>query len=121
MQWHLSRVMQPHSRAQQPHIIQNTENAMVTTATAVPFIRPLSLAELLDQAIGLYRRNFLTFIGIIAIAYIPVGILQALVAFLLTSSLQPEAISSPEALLSNTGYWLGMAGSLVLWIIQLIL
>ncbi len=33
---------------------------------SLPSLRPLRLGELLDQAIRLYRRNFLTFIGIIA-------------------------------------------------------
>jgi hypothetical protein len=91
----------------------------MTTAPA-PFIRPLRLAELLDQAIGLYRRNFLKFIGIIAIPYIPLGILQGVATFL-TASSTAESISDPNFNLSNPSYWLGVGGSLVILILQFIL
>ena len=43
--------------------------------SAVPVLRPLRLGELLDQAVRIYRRNFLTFIGIIALVYIPYSVL----------------------------------------------
>ncbi|WP_420631454.1 hypothetical protein [Candidatus Leptofilum sp.] len=40
--------------------------------TALPQnLRPLSMAQLLDRAIRLYRKNFLLFIGIVAVAQIP--------------------------------------------------
>jgi hypothetical protein len=38
---------------------------------ALPHLRAMSLPELLDQAIRLYRQNFVKFVGIIAIPYIP--------------------------------------------------
>lgn len=37
------------------------------TASATPRLRPLGLGELLDQTIRLYRRNFLTLIGLQAV------------------------------------------------------
>jgi hypothetical protein len=49
----------------------------ITAAT----LRPLGLGELLDQSIRLYRRNFLKFIGIMALIQVPVGILQLIVTF----------------------------------------
>ena len=53
----------------------------------LPALRPLRLGELLDQAIRLYRRNFITFIGIIALVYVPLMILQTASTTLMTSSM----------------------------------
>jgi hypothetical protein len=56
----------------------------MSKAQSLPNLRPLSLGELLDQAIRLYRRNFFKFIGIIAIVQIPItiiGLVISLVAF----------------------------------------
>ena len=50
-------------------------------------LRPLRLGELLDQAIRLYRRNFITFVGIVAMVYVPLMILQIASTALMTSSL----------------------------------
>lgn len=50
------------------------------TAASAPHLRPLGLGELLDQAIRLYRRNFLKFIGIIAVVQVPLALLQLLVS-----------------------------------------
>jgi hypothetical protein len=52
------------------------------TASTIPHLRPLSLGKLLDQAIRLYRRNFFTFIGIIAIVQIPLTVIQLVVSLL---------------------------------------
>lgn len=45
------------------------------TATTLS-LRPLGTGELLDRAVRLYRRHFLTFIGIIAIVQVPLVLLQ---------------------------------------------
>ncbi|MBI5932448.1 MAG: hypothetical protein HY867_01975 [Chloroflexi bacterium] len=95
------------------------------TASSVPFIRPLTLGQLLDQAIGLYRRNFAAFIGIIAIPYIPLTLLQSVISYfsmdsaasILTSP--PLDSTSPFGLPS--GYWAGVAGMFVVAFIQFIL
>ena len=50
-------------------------------------LRPLRLGELLDRAIRLYRGNFLTFIGIIAVVYVPLMVLQTAASALLSSSM----------------------------------
>lgn len=53
-------------------------------------IRPMSLGEILDKAIRLYRQNFLTFIGIFAIPYIPMVVLQ-----MIFSVLYSTAVANP--------------------------
>ncbi|MBK9944994.1 MAG: glycerophosphoryl diester phosphodiesterase membrane domain-containing protein [Kouleothrix sp.] len=43
---------------------------------ATPRLRPMSLGDMFDAAFRLYRQHFLTFIGITALLYVPVAILQ---------------------------------------------
>jgi len=87
----------------------------------MPSLRPLRLGELLDQAIRLYRRNFLTFVGIIAIVYVPVMILQTASSALMTSSFLDFSPSSPDEIFTNSGYWIGMLSTFVLLFVQFIL
>lgn len=87
-----------------------------------PALRPLRLGELLDQAIRLYRRNFVTFIGIIAVIYIPLMILQTASTALMTSSLGSLATASrPEEIFTNYAYWGGVLSTLVITFVQFIL
>jgi hypothetical protein len=58
-------------------------------ASSLPSLRPLGVGELLDQAIRLYRRNFLNFIGIIAVVQIPIGLLQLVLALLAVNGANP--------------------------------
>src|SRR6476646_2751035 len=39
-------------------------------------LRPMSIGDMLDAAFRLYRRHFLTFIGIVALLQVPMAILQ---------------------------------------------
>jgi hypothetical protein len=88
---------------------------------ALPTLRPLRLGELLDQAIRLYRRNFLTFIGIIAVVYVPLMILQTAASALMTSSLGDIASStSPGEIFSNYAYLGGMLSTLVVGFLQFV-
>ncbi|HET9588689.1 MAG TPA: glycerophosphoryl diester phosphodiesterase membrane domain-containing protein [Anaerolineales bacterium] len=89
--------------------------------STLPTLRPLGLGELLDQAIRLYRRNFLTFIGIIALVYVPVMILHTASTTLLSSSMLGFASSSPDEIFSNYAYWIGMFSTLGVAFIQFIL
>ena len=82
-------------------------------------LRPLRLGELLDQAIRLYRRNFITFVGIVAMVYVPLMILQIASAALMTSSLD-TLTSSPEQIFTTYAYWGGMLSSLVVAFLQFI-
>jgi hypothetical protein len=83
-------------------------------------LRPLRLGELLDRAIRLYRANFLTFIGIIAVVYVPLMVLQTAASTLLTSSML-SGFSTPEEIFTNTAYWAGIASTLILAFVQFIL
>src|SRR5512138_2571385 len=85
---------------------------------SLPVLRPLRIGELLDRAIRLYRANFLTFIGIIALVYVPLTILQVLASALLSSSM---IRTSPDQIFSNASYWIGMLATFFLAILQFIL
>lgn len=68
------------------------------TNTTIPFMRPMRLPELLDQAIRLYRRNFFKLIAIIGMPYIPLSLIQAWASYEttriqlgLTSNISPGA------------------------------
>ncbi len=87
--------------------------------SALPALRPLRLGELLDQAVRLYRRNFLTFVGIIALVYIPYALIEVLFSALSTSSLQ-LAQSDPQNYVFSPGYWLTILGSMIIPFIYLI-
>lgn len=97
------------------------------TAASLPHLRPLSLGELLDQAIRLYRRNFLKFIGIIAIVQIPLAILQMLASLLtfggvFAQAQNPEAVPATDPFSAlGPGYLAGIGLSLGLGLISFIL
>jgi hypothetical protein len=83
-------------------------------------LRPLRLGELLDRAIRLYRGNFLTFIGIIAVVYVPLMVLQSAASALMSSSIL-TGYSTPQELFANSGYWIGLLSILVLGLVRFIL
>lgn len=89
--------------------------------SALPALRPLRLGELLDQAIRLYRRNFLMFIGIIAVVYVPVMVLQTVATTLLSSSMLRLTSASPDEIFLNYGPWLGMSLTFLVALLQFIL
>jgi hypothetical protein len=91
-------------------------------SSSLPVLRALRLGELLDQAIHLYRRNFLTFIGIIAVVYVPLMLLQTASSALLSSSLLDiSSTRNPQEIFSNNAYLVGMISTLILAFIQFIL
>ena len=85
-------------------------------------IRPMTLGEILDKAIRLYRQNFLTFIGIFAIPYIPMVVIQMVFSILYTTTMMsPDRLQSADPL---TEMGLGIAtiiGSVVFLIANFIL
>lgn len=88
---------------------------------AQPTLRPLRLGELLDRAIRLYRGNFLTFIGIIAVVYVPLMVLQTAAGALL-GSLPTSGMSTSDTLPSNYAYVIGIFSTLIILIfVQIIL
>ncbi len=90
------------------------------TDTASPIIRPMNLPELLDRSIRLYRQNFLKFIGIFAIPYIPLMLMQTVISFFTSRSMlnglstNPSNPFTPEMLRA-------FSGSLVILFVQFIL
>ena len=70
------------------------------TLDTTPRLRPLGLGELLDQVMRLYRRNFLKFIGIVAVVLIPLTLLQIgySLIFINTAELQTETDILPSLL-----------------------
>lgn len=57
----------------------------------VPDLKPLSAGQILDRAIRLYRKNFLSFLGIIAFAQIPLAVLAI--------TLNVAALSAPDLII----------------------
>ena len=88
------------------------------TSPAIPTLRPLRIGELLDRAIRLYRANFLTFIGIVALVYVPLMVLQVAASALFSSSMN---LSSPNQIFSNPAYWVGWLSTILLAILQFVL
>jgi hypothetical protein len=84
-------------------------------------LRPFRLGEMLDRAIRLYRANFLTFIGIIAVVYVPLMVLQTAAAALMNGSLMGGRFSTPEEIFTNVGYWIGILATIVLTLVRFIL
>ena len=95
------------------------------TVTA-PRLHPLGIGEMLDQAVRIYRSNFINFIGIIAIVQIPISVLN-LILSLLTASSTAASLQNPIAPSDNPfeilgpGYLAGMGGSCILMIVSLLL
>lgn len=83
-----------------------------------PVLRPLRLGELFDQAIRIYRRNFLTFVGMLAIVYIPAMVLQAGVSTLLLIYM---STADRTQLIFSPAYWLFLLGSFASGIVSSIL
>ncbi len=97
----------------------------MTVATG-PRLRPLGLGQLLDQAIRLYRRNFLKFIGIIAIVQIPLTLFQLLTSVLTVSSMFSQLDSesgfpSDPSDIFGPAYFAGIAGSLLVAVVSFVL
>ena len=51
-------------------------------------LRPMGVGDLLDIAFRLYRRHFLLFVGIVAVIYVPLTLVQTILeeTFLLTEA-----------------------------------
>ncbi|MFN8501661.1 glycerophosphoryl diester phosphodiesterase membrane domain-containing protein [Kouleothrix sp.] len=59
--------------------------------TPQPRLRPMALADMLDTAFRLYRRHFLTFVGIVALLQVPMAIVQFLAQMPYAQALQRMA------------------------------
>jgi len=85
------------------------------------------MGELLDHAFRLYRRNFFTFIGIIAIVQVPLTLLTLLTTLLTTTDVitraQTYTGSPTESIwdILGPGFGLGVLGTLLLGVIGFVL
>lgn len=62
---------------------------------AVFDLRPMSLADLFDVLVGLYRRHFGGLVQIAAVVYLPLGVLQVASAVLLFRAMETSAPGTP--------------------------
>jgi hypothetical protein len=101
---------------------------MTSTLEPASALRPLSLVELLDRAIRLYRQNFLKFVAIIAVVQLPLTLISMfLSAFMMSPALvrmqqytrQPTRVD-PSSLF-GVGYWTAICGSLAVAVLQFFL
>jgi hypothetical protein len=90
------------------------------TDSVLPIIRPMTLAELLDRSIRLYRQNFVKFIGIFAIPYIPLMLLQGGLSFFTSTSVLSQVNNDPSNPFT-AGMVLPILGSFIFVFIQFIL
>jgi hypothetical protein len=107
------------------HFLLNPKESLMTLAP--PNLRPRTVVELLDLAIRLYRRNFLTFIGIVAVMQVPIVLLQLLVSLATFgdtfAQLQDQDFflnTQPEDFLTPTVYG-GIIGTLCLTLLSWVL
>jgi hypothetical protein len=77
-------------------------------AYSIPTLRPMGVGDLLDETIRVYRRHFLVFVGIGAVLWVPMAVLQ----------LVPQTLVHSSRLAPDTGS-LGSATGLA-WIINLL-
>jgi hypothetical protein len=71
---------------------------------AAPDLRALTLGEILDRAIRLYRRNFVNFVGIVALVQVPLSILQLILTASqsnLVASVPSSSTNSYQRMLEN--------------------
>lgn len=95
------------------------------TAPATSHLRPLNIGRLLDQAVRMYRQNFLKFIGIIAIVQVPVMLLQMIVSLFtfadLFSVLENAGPTPDPADIFGPSYFTGIGASFVIGILSFLL
>ncbi len=87
-------------------------------AAQAPLLRPLSIAEIIDAAFRLYRRHFGRLVAIAAVVYVPLAIIEALLAAVLlsTATRMPQGAGQPP-----TGLLAGMGiGMLVIGLLAMI-
>jgi hypothetical protein len=94
------------------------------TTAALPKLRPLGLGELLDHSIRLYRRQFVTFLGIIAIVQIPISLIQLAWSAYTLSQVGDELLrpSDPSNIFFNSlGGTTGFLGTMLIAVISFVL
>ncbi len=85
----------------------------------VPVLRPLGMADILDAALRLYRQNFGPFLGITAIVFVPVAILQTVGAFFMGQSMGPNGEGSEVQMGALIVFGVFMAGSVLVYLLAM--
>lgn len=62
---------------------------------ALPFLRPMRVAELLDATIRLYRKNFLTFVAIVAVIQVPLLVVNGALSIPMAQATEEMATFDP--------------------------
>ena len=78
---------------------------MTATSSTPLRLRPLGLGQILDQAIRLYRRNFLKFIGIFAVVQVPVTLLTIIVSAQTSQNLMQYFLQASEQSTFDEAFW----------------
>jgi len=76
--------------------------------SSIASLRPRRLGEILDQAIRMYRRNFATFTGIVALIFIPFMLITQVITYFFskvmgTVQYDPSVVLTPSFLLPYAG------------------
>jgi hypothetical protein len=92
------------------------------STVAVPSLRPLSIGQLLDQAIRLYRHNFVTFVGILAVVMVPLTLLQMVINVLTLGNAMDQFRFDPtQSANLPAAFMLGMTANSLLTLVSFIL
>jgi hypothetical protein len=71
--------------------------------TTTPQLRPMSIGDMFDAAFRLYRRHFITFVGIVALLQVPMAIVQFVLQFVVARDATLDILRFSERLSSFRG------------------
>lgn len=90
-----------------------------SNVTAV--LRPLSVTDIMDTAVGLYRHHFGTLLGIVAVVWAPLIALQVVIQTVQAAmTLGFEAGEAPPGALIMGGFLLAGLGLMVVWVATIV-
>ncbi len=95
-----------------------------TPAAGAPVqLRPLGIGQLLDQSLRIYRRNFVRFVGIVALVMIPTQLLNFFFSWLVSKDMLQSLSSSGSVRggIFTPSYFIGLGGSFLLSFVAAIL
>ncbi|NLX03822.1 MAG: hypothetical protein GXY33_01625 [Phycisphaerae bacterium] len=65
---------------------------------------PMSVGQILDRTFKMYRANFLPFIAIVAVVYIPIGLIQGIAQAMLQSSVPMQTVPYEDYQYEEEGF-----------------
>ncbi|MGF1505479.1 MAG: hypothetical protein ACFB51_10210 [Anaerolineae bacterium] len=85
-------------------------------------LRPLTIGQLIDRSLRIYRRNFWTFIGVVAVVQIPISALRlvAQLGILQSGSTLFDPLADPTQFQLGPGYFFSLLGLLAAGILSFI-